>query len=274
MTTAAVTPAPPARRRAAAAPPVQTTALATTTLDTGLAPIATLQGLKWYAKLSEQEQTAVTDESIGLAQALVEANDGMLHVGERLATLQGILEPHSLFGQFLRNFHFSKRTAYRYIAKFKNAAMLPEPILRLAMARNMAIGGENEIKPFGTYTDAVRKLPAPRNPTQEQAATWLNQVEQVAKETRAASAGAAGSGNFALPEPTDPGTAMKEAFRFVVNRYNQLPNNSRTRANWLKGLFGMLLTKLGVSQAQQIAPVAVPPEYEVGRGRPAVGAAA
>lgn len=228
MSTAAVSPRPP--RRAAAAQPVPATAITTT--DTGLAPIAALQGLKWYAKLNEQEQATVTAESIGLAEALVEANDGILRVGERLTTLQGILEPHSLFGQYLRNFHFSKRSAYRYIAKFKNAAMLPEPILRLAMARNMAIGGETEVKPFGNYTDAVRKLPAPKNPTQEQAATWLNQVEQVAKETRAANAANPDNGGpgFTLPEPTDPGTAMKEAFRFVVNRYNQLPNNnSRTR---------------------------------------------
>jgi hypothetical protein len=236
--------------------------------DAGMAPIATLQALKWFAKIDQPQQAVVIEETVGLAEDLHTVNEGMLNVGERLTKLQGILEPHNIFNRYLAHFHFSKRTAYRWIAKFKNAATLPEPILRLAMARNIPIGGENDQKPYGTYTDAVRKLPPPRNPSNEQAATWLEQVQQVAKEGRSAGA-TNGAPSMTLPEPTDPTTAMKEAFRFVMNRYNQLPNNSRSRANWLKGLFGMLLSAVGIAGPQQFAPQPVPAEFAAGRGRPA-----
>lgn len=277
MATATVTqPAAPRARRARALPaqptPAATAApaqaLTTTTTDVGMAPIATLQGLKWFGKIDQPQQAVVIEETVGLAEDLHTVNEGMLNVGERLTKLQGILEPHNVFNRYLAHFHFSKRTAYRWIAKFKNAATLPEPILRLAMSRNIPIGGENEQKPYGTYTDAVRKLPPPRNPNAEQAATWLEQVQQVAKETRSANATNGGPA-MTLPEPTDPQTAMKEAFRFVMNRYNQLPNNSRSRASWLKGLFGMLLTGVGINAAQQFAPQPVPAEFAAGRGRPA-----
>lgn len=267
MATQAATPpaARPRRVRQAAATPAPAAGTLVLAGDAGLAPIATLTGLKWWAKLTAPEQTAVIEETQGLADALVETHDGMLRVGERLTKLQAILEPHSLFTRHIGHFHLSKRTAYRYISRYKNAASLPEPILKLAMARNLAIGGDNEMKPYGTFTDAVRKLPPPRNPTQEQAATWLTQVEQVAKETRQSNADAVGA---TLPEPTDPQTAMKEAFRFVSNRFNQLPANNRTRSNWIKSLVGMLLTQLGVSAPQQFVPQAVPEDFAIGRGRP------
>lgn len=270
MVTQAATPAlaRPRRTRPAAAPATTTPAPSAGTMvlaaDSG--PLQTLQNLKWWAKLTAPEQSAVIEETKGLADALIETHDGMLRVGERLTKLQGILEPHSLFTRHISHFHLSKRTAYRYIARYKNVAQLPEPIVRLAMARNLALGGDTEVKPYGNYTEAVRKLPPPRNPTEEQAATWLNQVEQVAKETRQANLDAAPG--YTLPEPTDPTTAMKEAYRFVANRYRQLPNNSRARSTWIKGLVGMLLTELGVSGPQQFSPTAVPEDFQVGRGRP------
>jgi hypothetical protein len=236
--------------------------------DAGMAPIATLQALKWFGKIDQPQQAVVIEETVGLAEDLHTVNEGMLHVGERLTKLQGILEPHNIFNRYLAHFHFSKRTAYRWIAKFKNAATLPEPILRLAMARNIPIGGENDQKPYGTYTDAVRKLPPPRNPSNEQAATWLEQVQQVAKETRSAGA-TNGTPSMTLPEPTDPQTSKKIAYKAVMNLFAKLPNNSRTRANWLKDLFGMILTGAGIQAPQQFAPAPVPPEFAAGRGRPA-----
>lgn len=274
MVTATVSqPAAPRARRARALPAQPTPAPeALTTTDTGMAPVATLQALGWFKKIDAPQQAVVLEETVGLATDLHAVNEGMLNVGERLTKLQGILEPHNIFNRYLAHFHFSKRTAYRWIAKYKNAATLPGPILELAMSRNIPIGGENEQRPYGAYTDAVRKLPPPRNPSTEQAATWLEQVQQVAKEGR--SAAATGGPALTLPEPTDPATAMKEAYRFVMNRYNQLPNNSRSRASWLKGLFGMLLTGVGLAGPQQFAPQPVPAEFAAGRGRPATPAVA
>lgn len=216
-------------------------------------------------KLSEDEKTAVVNETHLLAKALLDYGKSRLAVGEHLAKLQSLLEPHNLFGRFLKNFHFSKRTAYRYIAGFNNArAKLPEVVLKAAMARGVNIVGDTEMKPLGVYTDAVAKLPPPQSATEEQANTWLNQIEQVRKETRASGE----AGLFAVPVPQDPQTLLKECYRFVSLRYKRLPNNSRTRATWVRSLVGMLLADLGVSGEQTFAPHAAPEEFKAQRGRP------
>lgn len=265
----------PAQRRrgravtppAAPAPQPEQPTAALQVIDGGLAPLVTLHGLKWWAKLSQPEQQTVDQNTVDLAEDLRAEHESQIASGQRLAALQGVLEPHNVFTRYLTHFHLNKRTAYRRIAKYRNAAQLPGPILELAMARNIPIGGDTEQKPFGQYTESVRKLPPPRNPSPEQAAAWLSAIEQNAKETRQANADAA-PGTFAMPEPTDPQTAAKEAFRFVINRFKQLPNNTRIRANWIKSLFGMILTEVGLQGAQQFAPVAVPPDFAAGRGRP------
>jgi hypothetical protein len=243
-----------------------------------LAPVATLSALKWFAsgKLTEDERGAVISETNSLAQSLLIHHNSGMRVGEHLTTIQGILEPHSLFGRYLKTFHFSKKSAYRYMKQWNNAKTLPAPIVQAAMARNIQIGGDTDVRPYGAYTEAVKKLPPPSNPTTEQAETWLAQVEEVRKEVKQSAAdafGTPGGEDFSMPEPTDPQTALKEAFRFVRNRYRQLPNNSKMRAGWLRTLVGMMLTELGVSGQQAFNPVAVPEDFRQGRGAPAKKAA-
>lgn len=214
----------------------------------------------WFKKLNNEEQTAVQKEGRLLAKAMLVYGKSKLAVGEHLAKLQAVLEPHNLFGRFLKNFHFSKRTAYRYIAGFNNAkARLPQTVLDAAMARGVNIVGDTETKPLGVYTDAVAKLPPPSTATEEQANTWLNQLEQVRKESK---------GLFVVPVPQDPQTLLKECYRFVALRYKRLPNNSKSRANWVRSLVGMLLADLGVSGDQTFAPHAAPESFKIGRGRP------
>lgn len=236
-----------------------------------LVPPDAFNTLSWWKKLNDDEQSAVMQEGRLLAQALLDFGKSKLAVGEHLAKLQGLLEPHNLFGRFLKNFHFSKRTAYRYIAGYNNAkARLPETVLKAAMARGVNLVGDTEMKPLGVYTDAVAKLPPPTQATEEQANTWLNQIEQVRKETRAA---AAGGGMFTVPVPQDPQTLLKECYRFVSLRYKRLPNNSKTRANWVRSLVGMILADLGVSGEQTFAPHAAPEDFRAQRGRPQVASA-
>jgi hypothetical protein len=230
-----------------------------------LVPPDAFNTLSWWKKLNDDEQSAVLQEGRMLAQALLDFGKSRLAVGEHLAKLQGLLEPHNLFGRFLKNFHFSKRTAYRYIAGYNNAkARLPETVLKAAMARGVNLVGDTEVKPLGVYTDAVAKLPPPTQATEEQANTWLNQIEQVRKETRAT----AGGGMFTVPIPQDPTTLLKECYRFVNLRYKRLPNNSKTKANWVRSLVGMILADLGVSGEQTFAPHAAPEDFRAQRGRP------
>lgn len=221
--------------------------------------------LAWWTKLDMSEQKEVVSAAQKLSDALVTNGYSKIAIGEHLTRLQSVLEPHNLFQRFLKNFHFSKRTAYRYIAGYNNAkARLPEPIIKAAMARGYNMIGDSELKPLGVYTEAVAKLPPPQNPNAEQAVTWLDQVEQVRKDNRSAQ----GTPSLTLPfVPSDPNTLMRECYKFVSLRYKRLPNNSRTRNSWVRSLVGMMLTELGSGQ-QTFAPIAIPQDYTVQRGRP------
>lgn len=232
-------------------------------------PAATFTELSWWKKLTEPEQTAVISESQQLAGALQKFGQSRLEIGQHLTQLQAILEPHNLFQRYLNNFHFSKRTAYRYIAKFKNAQALPEPILVEAMARGMDVGGETELKPYGVYTEAVQKLPPPAAPTKEQAVTYLAQLDNVRKETTTATETGAGP----VIQAIDPTVAAREVLSVFRNRFTRLPNNARTKANWVRTVLGMMLNVAGLATPQTVNPVAIPEDMQVRRGRPKVAAA-
>lgn len=222
----------------------------------------------WFKKLNVTEQKTVQDETLGLAQAMLSYGRSKLAIGEHLTKLQSILEPHNAFGNFLRNFHFSKRTAYNYIRGFANAkARLPEVVLQAAMAKGVDIIGETDAKPLGRYTAAVEKLPPPTNPTPEQAVTWLNQVEQVRKDTTSQQPVTLEAAEVA---PGDPATMLKECYRFVALRYRRLPQNHKARQKWVNSLVGMVLTELGVGNPVTVHPIAIPQEFRAQRGRPRI----
>lgn len=228
----------------------------------------TVAGQGWWKKLNQDEQAVVVNESRELSTAMLAYGTSKLRIGEHLTKLQSVLEPHNLFGRYLKSFHLSKRTAYRYIAGFNNAkARLPESVLQAAMVRGVNLIGDSEVKPLGTYTSAVEKLPPPANATPVQVDTWLDQIEQVRKEERSSGALAT------MPVPTDSGVLLKECYRFVSLRYKRLPNNTRTRANWIKSLVGMILSDMGVQGQQSFAPQAVPEDYKAQRGRPVAASA-
>jgi len=230
--------------------------------------VQTFNTLAWFEKLSQEEKNAVQAEGRALSQAMLQYGRSRLSIGEHLTKLQAILEPHNMFSRFLKTYHFNKRTAYRYIAGFNNAkAKLPEPILKAAMSRGVNLIGDNEVKPLGIYTAAAAKLPPPSNPTEEQATTWLDQIEQVRRDTRAET-NAADAG-LALITNQDPQTLLRESYRFVNLRYRRLPNNAKTRTAWVRSLVGMLLSDLGVASQQSFMPTAIPEDFKAVRGRPA-----
>ena len=229
--------------------------------EQALVPPQAFNTLAWWEKLNQEEQNVVLQEGRALGSAMLQYGTSRLAIGEHLAKLQGILEPHNLFGRFLKNFHFNKRTAYRYIAGYKNAqGRLPDTVLKAAIVRGMNIIGDSDIRPLGIYTQAVEKLPPPKDATEEQARTYLDQLDIVRKQDRPAL--------FTMPEPQDPQTLLKECYRFVSLRYKRLPTSSKTRSAWVRQLVGMLLVDLGVSGQQTFAPQAIPDDFKKQRGRP------
>ena len=240
------------------------------TLVQPVIPQTTFTEWAGWKKLDENEQKVIMSEGQLLADSLLSYGKSKMAIGEHLSKIKIILEPHNLFRKFLRNFHFTERTAYRYIKRYENALVLPESVVKAALTRGVDITGDTDKRPFGVYTEAAAKLPPPKEPTSEQAETWLSQLEKVRKEGRT-------SPPFVVEMPVtpqDPQTLLKECYRFVSLRYKRLPTNHKTRAAWVRSLTGMLLADLGVSGAQSIQPTAIPEEFRAQRGRPVMPVAA
>ena len=72
-------------------------------------------------------------------------------------------------------------------------------------------------------------------------------------------------------QPQDPQTLLKECYKFCSLRFKRLPNNAKTKQNFLHSLFGMLATDAGVSKIA-VTPMAIPEEFRIGRGRPRAAA--
>jgi hypothetical protein len=237
-----------------------------------LMPETNIVKASWFEKLDENEKGAVKAESEQLAVAMLNFGRSRLSIGEHLSKLRDVLEPHNVFGKFLKNFHFSKRTAYRYIRGFENAqARLPEPILKAAMVRGMAIIGESDQKPLGIYTEAAKQLPPPNVANETQAQAYLDSLDMLRKTSRGTEPQT--TGTFAVTIPQDPETLLKECYRFVSSRYKKLPTNHKTRSAWVDKLVGMVLNELGVSGTKSFHPIAIPEGYKAERGRPRAAAA-
>lgn len=230
-----------------------------------LVPDSVFTSLSWWEKLNKDEQTAVKSEGEQLAVALLNYGRSRLAVGEHLLKIKEVLEPHKLFVKFLRNFHFSVKSAYRYMNGFTNAKkMLAEPVLQGAMARGLNMIGESEEKPLGIYTEAARQLPPPTNPTTSQVNAWLDSVESVRKKLRGGSTSVATIDMSTV----DPELALKECVRFVENRFKKLPANGRTRTAWAHRLIGYVMTVAGIEHAETVKPTAIPEGFRAERGRP------
>jgi len=238
-------------------------------------PTTAFTGLAGWDKLSQQEQATVQTEGQLLAQAMLMNGYSRLAIGAHLTNVQPILTPHNIFNKFCSKFRFSKRTANRYILGFKNAkATLPDSILKAAMARGVDIFGDSNEKPLGIYTAAAAKLPPPKEATTEQANTWLDQVDKVRREIKSTGSETVATGLTLLPVPSDPGTLLKECYRFISIRYKRLPNNVKSRQKFVNSLMGMLAAEFGATGPQTFSPVAIPEDFRAQRGRPALTATA
>lgn len=207
--------------------------------------------------LEPRERQILEREARALRTEMVHFAQSKLAIGEHLHKIQEILEPKRCFVRFLDNLRagLSRKTAYRYIDGYQNAqSMLPEPVLREAMARGMNMLGSKE-KPLGRYTLAVKRLPAPKTSNPKVIDAYLEEVQEKTREI------------YSNDLEKDEDELVKEVFRFFDARFQRLPNNHKTRRRFVENLGGMMVARLGVSSPQTFAPVAIDSVKAV-RGRP------
>lgn len=223
--------------------------------------LVSLTQQEWWGNLQQGEQKSLQSASTALARALVEHGKSRMAIGRSLAAVQEILEPHGLFIQYLRNFHFSLATAYRYINGWKNVKdRLPEPILEAALSRGLDLIGGSTDKPFGVYTIAAQATPIPRNPTPEAAVKWISTVTERVKSTPREP-----------PPAPELETLLRTAFQSLRTTMRKLTEGER--AQFLTTLIGYALSEFRLPIPKLLRLIPPPEEWVKVRGRP-VGVAA
>lgn len=178
----------------------------------------------------------VTQLSAQLSQAIGEFGMSGLKIGGILKEIEAILKPRGVFVPYLNSLPgFSTATAYRYINAYDIAQeKFPKAILDRVITCGLPMIGSKDA-PYGKYTDVVKKLPMPENPTTEQADKWLSKVQE---EYRKGSG--KNKGKAKLPDAT---VLQKEAYTSVLKRYQKVPDN--TKVYWMKQLLGYICFNLG-----------------------------
>lgn len=196
-------------------------------------PQGMLVNLAWWKDLTENEQITIQNEGAKIAQTLLHFGQAKLRIGEHLSRVHEILEPKRLFTQFVKIFHFSERTAYRYMKGYENSrTVLPTPVVEIAMSRGLNLLGDTAEKPLGVYTETVKALPPPKSPTPAQAIKWVESIEQAQKSAR--------TKRGRSTKSTDGSDSLTKCFMFVAKRYTKLPADKFTRKQWIQRLVGML----------------------------------
>lgn len=225
--------------------------------------VSQLSSLPWWGQLSQDDQNLVKMEVAELRRAKFREGASKLEQGQHLLALRDRLEPKRCFVRLLDTMRINMRTAYRYMDLYKEARRrFPGDQLSWILASGIDIW---------KYPDSVLK----RNPPPELTAgiTEIKSYEKklaqdVRKLKRGQIEGSKKDGDDFHPPTTDE--LMGQCFAFWRARFRQLPNNSKSRANWTRDLVGMFLTEMGVSGPQTFSPIAVPEDFRRGPGRPKV----
>lgn len=214
-------------------------------------------GLPFWNGLEKDEQTVVERETLGLMEEMKGQVTSRLKMGAHLLTLRDVLK--SKFRPYIiDNLNFHWRTGYRYMQLaefFRNGGGVSEPVVELAAAKGVDLVGFTVARPFGPYTEAVKKLgPAPKDPAK--AGVWIEAVEA---ERQASPR----KGRRKAPAP--PEARMVRAFRAAVAEYKGVGGSGKSR--WAVKLVGILMAEFGLPKGS-VAPEAVPEGYRAVLGRP------
>lgn len=200
-----------------------------------------------WAKLDADEQKVVKQESDAVIEARKLEGKSKAAIGLHLRKLRDILEPKRIFVSYLKFcFRMSKATAYRYMELSELAEkILPAPVLEAAIIRGTPINVKH-----------IEHNPPPNTNNPQKIEAYLETLEQLPKREQKAA------------NETDPELLAKEVVNFFGIRYQRLEGTARSRHKWTREVVGMILTKAGISSEASYAPMAIPSNFVVHRGRP------
>lgn len=200
----------------------------------------------------KKEVVSLTNQ---LQKDMIEFGASGLKIGNTLSKLELLLKPRGVWTAYLNSLPgFNIASAYRFIRGFRNAEnRYTKPILNLVLSSGMDMLGDDK-KPYGKYTDVVKKLPPPKVTGDDskdiaQAQDWLTRVDANYKASRK-------KGAVKLP---DSETLQKEAFSAVLKRYGKVPENKQLQ--WIRDLFAYVLGNMQMVQDFVVEPKTPPASF-------------
>lgn len=205
--------------------------------------LSTLEG---WDKLEPSEQSTVEMKTDATRQRLKLERESRLAIGRDLSEIREILKPKGLWLAFLEvAFGWSERTAYRYIEGFDMASTnVPQPVLQIAIER-----GSRSI----ANKALIKKMPPPKTTDPKLIGEYLDELDKTK-----------------LPSIVDEPTLderIKLCLHFVGNHYEKI-HEKKQKTAFMRSLLGMELAKFGIASELSIAPIAIPEDYRIARGRP------
>src|SRR5712691_5274573 len=190
-----------------------------------------------------------------LSKAMSDLGTSALRIGEILSKVELLLKPRGVWVAYLNSIPgFTQPSAYRFIRGFRNAEnRYTKPILSLVLSSGMDMLGDDK-KPYGKYTDVVKKLPPPPvtgddAKDKDAASQWLTKVEASYRESRKKGA----------VKLADSVTLQKEAFNAVLKRYGKVPEGKQLQ--WIRDLFAYILGNMQFAQDFVVEPKEPPKTF-------------
>jgi hypothetical protein len=226
-------------------------------------PREAFQQLSFWNKLNAREQNALVAEGNQLNTMMVVEATSRLAIGQRLSSIHALLKGHKgAFDKFVKSFSFSSREAYRRMNDYEEMSEkfhFQDHLMYAAMARGINLPGP--------YKEALIAYPPPRNLPEEGANRYLDQLiktkKQIAQARKEGTISAAPAPDTAKKPPK---VLLMQTFRMAKNAMRHLDSRQRTR--FLEDLVGMLMTQRGLGNPKSFEPVAIPEEFNQGKGRP------
>lgn len=219
--------------------------------------------LPFWTELDAREKETVESHTRGLALAMAHQAKTRLEIGEHLTELREVLEGKRVFRRYLKTLRFGYRTALRYMQCYRVVKdKMPDHVLKLAAARGMDLVGFQPDRPFGPYTEAVKRLPVPR--VEGAVPEWLDRLEVVARRD-AARRKSRQNGVDGLP----PDVRLRAAYRASVGQFRRVKGAAGAAAarRWAVKLLAVLMTEFALP-AQRLAPIPPPEGFRAVLGRP------
>lgn len=200
---------------------------------------------------SDAEQTQLQSLNQELQEGFQSFADSTLRIGKALCQMKPLLDAKRQWVAYLKTFPaFAPATAYRYMGYYEAAQKtFAQPVLKRLIAAGIDIK-PTEGKPFGIFTDAVKKNPPPTGNAANNPDTvdeWVDVIQKTRKEM----------GKRAATHKSY-NDLMKEAFRSVVQKASRV--QVKEQKKFILHLFAYALNAIGETNDAHITPLRAPEE--------------